>query len=221
MRFQDRHEAGQLLARRLGAFADEDTVVLALPRGGVVVGYEVATALGLPLEVLGVRKLGVPWQPELAMGAIAEGGAIYLNRNVLQMNDVQPDEVREVSASEKRELERRVQRYREGRTLPQVRGRTVLLVDDGLATGSTARAAIQALRRLSPRVLVLATPVASAETAAELRSEVDAVVSVREPTNLWAIGAWYNDFRPVSDEEVSLLLDRAHQAQPATEPSAP
>ncbi|RJS21952.1 phosphoribosyltransferase [Corallococcus sp. H22C18031201] len=221
MRFQDRHEAGQLLARRLGAFADEDTVVLALPRGGVVVGYEVATALGLPLEVLGVRKLGVPWQPELAMGAIAEGGAIYLNRNVLQMNDVQPDEVREVSASEKRELERRVQRYREGRTLPQVRGRTVLLVDDGLATGSTARAAIQALRRLSPRVLVLATPVASAETASELRSEVDAVVSVREPTNLWAIGAWYNDFRPVSDEEVSLLLDRAHQAQPATEPSAP
>ncbi|MBJ6765003.1 phosphoribosyltransferase [Myxococcaceae bacterium JPH2] len=220
MHFQDRHEAGQLLARRLGAFADADTVVLALPRGGVVVGYEVATALGLPLDVLGVRKLGVPWQPELAMGAISEGGSVYLNREVLQMNDVQPDEARAVLESEKRELERRVQRYRDGRSLPQVRGRTVLLVDDGLATGSTARAAILALSRLGPRVLVLAAPVASAETAAALRAEVDAVVSVREPTNLWAIGAWYNDFRPVSDGEVTLLLDRAHQAQPTAGPSA-
>lgn len=223
MTFQDRHEAGQLLAERLERDADDSMVVLALPRGGVVVGYEVAMALGAPLDVLVVRKLGVPWRPELGMGAIAEGGAVYLNREVLRLGDLHEGEVQAVAASEAREVERRVMRYRGLRPLPEVRGRTVLLVDDGVATGGTAHAAILALREKGPRKLILAFPVGAAQTVAALRREVDAVICLEEPSDLWALSAWYDDFHAVSDEEVLTLLAHARQATlaPAALPPTP
>lgn len=211
MRFRDREEAGRLLAERLREYAGEAPVVLALPRGGVPVGYEIAQALGAPLDVLMVRKLGVPWHPELGMGALAEGGAVYLNREVLEEAALEPAELKTVIAEETRELERRVQRYRGGRPLPELRGRTVILVDDGLATGGTARAAIRALRGFGAGRIILALPVAASQTAEQLREEVDAFVCVQEPSNLWAIGTWYEDFHQMSDEEVLVLLDQARR----------
>lgn len=219
MRFRDREEAGRLLAERLREFAGEAPVVLALPRGGVAVGYEVARAMGAPLDVMIVRKLGVPWHPELGMGALAEGGALYLNQEVLDSADLSPDEMRQVIVEETRELERRVQRYRGGRPLVDLTGRTVILVDDGLATGGTARAAVRALRGFGARSIILAVPVAAAETAESIREEVDTLVCVQEPTNLWAIGTWYEDFHQMTDEEVMVLLDQASRnmgAQPAS-----
>jgi putative phosphoribosyl transferase len=211
MRFRDREEGGRLLAKRLREYAGEAPVVLALPRGGVAVGYEIAQALGAPLDVMIVRKLGVPWHPELGMGALAEGGAMYINQEVLQEADIGPEELKTVIAEEARELERRVQRYRGGRPLPELRGRTVILVDDGLATGGTARVAARALRSLGAR-LILAVPVAASQTAEQLREEVDALVCVQTPNNLWAIGTWYEDFHQMSDEEVLILLDQARRA---------
>jgi putative phosphoribosyl transferase len=209
MRFRDREEAGRLLAERLREYAGEAPVVLALPRGGVAVGYEIARALDAPLDVMMVRKLGVPWHPELGMGAIAEGGAVYLNRDVLAEAELDPEELQGVIASEARELERRVQRYRGGRPPPELKGRTVILVDDGLATGGTARAAIRALRDFGARRIILAVPVAASQTTELLRPEVDALVAVQEPSNLWAIGNWYEDFHQMTDEEVLVLLDQA------------
>ncbi|MFL5345081.1 MAG: phosphoribosyltransferase [Hyalangium sp.] len=219
MRFRDREEAGRLLAERLREHVGETPVVLALPRGGVAVGYEVARALDVPLDVMMVRKLGVPWHPELGMGALAEGGALYLNREVLGSVDLTAEEIANVIAEETRELERRVQRYRGGRPLQDLRGRTVILVDDGLATGGTARAAVGALRGLGARSVILAVPVAASQTAEALRQEVDKLVCVQEPSDLWAIGTWYEDFHQMSDEEVLVLLDQAHRhlgASPAS-----
>lgn len=211
MRFRDREEAGRMLAERLRDTRDESPVVLALPRGGVPVGYEVARALEAPLEVLMVRKLGVPWHPELGMGAIAEGGALYVNPEVLAYADLTNEDALEVARQESLELARRVRLYRGERPLPDVRGRTVLLVDDGLATGGTARAASRAVRKLGPERLVLAVPVAAAETAEALRrEEVDEVVAVEELDMLGAVGAWYEDFHQVDDEEVLALLTHAH-----------
>jgi putative phosphoribosyl transferase len=212
MRFRDREEAGRLLAEQLREYAGEAPLVLALPRGGVAVGYEIARALDAPLDVMMVRKLGVPWHPELGMGALAEGGAVYINREVLQEAELEPDELRTVIAEEARELERRVRRYRGGRPLPELKGRTVILVDDGLATGGTARAAVRALRGFGAGRIILAVPVAASETAEQLREEVDTLVCVQEPVNLWAIGTWYEDFHQMSDEEVLVLLDQAHQS---------
>lgn len=220
MRFRDREEAGRLLAQRLREYASEAPVVLALPRGGVAVGYEVARALNAPLDVLTVRKLGVPWHPELGMGALAEGGAVYVNREVLAAAELDPEELRTVIAEESRELERRVQRYRGGRPLPELTGRTVILVDDGLATGGTARAAVRALRGLGARRIILAVPVAASQTTEQLREEVDSLVCVQEPGNLWAIGTWYEDFHQMSDDEVLVLLDQAHRAV-GTSPATP
>jgi putative phosphoribosyl transferase len=211
MRFRDREEAGRLLAERLREYIDEAPVVLALPRGGVAVGYEVARALDVPLEVMMVRKLGVPWHPELGMGALAEGGAVYLNQDVLASADLDAEELRAVVTQEALELERRVQRYRAGQPLPSLEGRTVVLVDDGLATGGTARAAVRALRGFGARRIILAVPVAASQTAEQLRQEVDALVCVEEPDNLWAIGSWYEDFHQMSDEEVLVLLDQARR----------
>jgi putative phosphoribosyl transferase len=211
MRFRDREQAGRLLAERLREYVRETPWVLALPRGGVAVGYEVARALDAPMDVLVVRKLGVPWHPELGMGALAEGGAVYLNHEVLATADLTTEEVNRVIAEEARELERRVQLYRGGRPLPDLTGRTVILVDDGLATGGTARAAVRAVRGFGARSIILAVPVAAAETAEALREEVDALVCVEEPRNLWAIGTWYEDFHQMSDEEVLMLLDQAHR----------
>jgi putative phosphoribosyl transferase len=211
MRFRDREEAGRLLAERLREYVGEAPVVLALPRGGVAVGYEVARALDAPLDVMIVRKLGVPWQPELGMGALAEGGALYLNREVLASVDLDTEEVTKVISEETRELERRVQRYRGGRPLQDLTGRTVILVDDGLATGSTARAAVRALRGFGARSIILGVPVAASQTAEAIREEVDVLVCVQEPRALWAIGTWYEDFHQMSDEEVLVLLAQAQR----------
>lgn len=210
MRFRDRSEAGRMLAERLKDVRDESPVVLALPRGGVPVGYEIAMALGAPLEVVVVRKLGVPWRPELGMGAIAEEGAMYLNPEVVAYSDLSDEEVRKVTTEETHELARRVRLYRGERPLPDVRGRTAILVDDGLATGGTARAAARAVRALGPKRLVLAVPVAAEETAKKLAAEeVDEVVAEQEPEMLGAVGAWYEDFHQVDDEEVLALLTEA------------
>lgn len=210
MRFQDRRQAGRILAARLLEEGDwPDALVLALPRGGVPVGYEVAQALHAPLDVYLVRKLGLPGHEELAMGALASGGVRVLNDDVVHALQV-PDEVIDLVAREEgRELQRRERLYRDDRPQPPVHGRTVILVDDGLATGSTMRAAVAALRRLGPQRIVVAVPVASPDTCAELRAEVDEVVCAYTPEPFRAVGYWYEDFSQTSDEEVHELLERA------------
>jgi predicted phosphoribosyltransferase/dienelactone hydrolase len=210
--FRDRRDAGAQLASRLRDLRDEMPVVLGLPRGGVPVAYEVARALDAPLDVLLVRKLGVPWQPELAMGAIGEGGVQVLNPAVLASTRVSEGDLDRIEQTERRELERRARAYRGDRAMTSVRGRTVVLVDDGLATGSTARAAIEVLRSLGAHRLVLAVPVASREAVAELRPEVDALVVVATPPDFRALGVWYGDFDPTSDQEVVRLLAAARSA---------
>jgi putative phosphoribosyl transferase len=215
MLFLDRTDAGRQLAALLTAYADRsDVLVLALPRGGVPVAYEVARALHAPLDVFLVRKLGLPGQEELAMGAIASGGVRVLNDEVVRALDI-PDEVIDaVAADEQRELERRERLYRDDRPAPEVRGRTVLLVDDGLATGSTMRAAVAALRQQQPRRIVVAVPVAAAETGEELRAEVDDVVCARTPDPFYAVGVWYRSFAQTTDQQVHDLLERAAEEHP-------
>jgi predicted phosphoribosyltransferase len=210
MRFHDRADAGRVLAGRLAAYADRpDVLVLALPRGGVPVGYEVARALRAPLDVFLVRKLGVPGREELAMGALASGGVRVLNEDVVRALGI-PEEVLDgVTAAEEQELRRREQTYRGDRLQPDVAGRTVILVDDGLATGSTMRAAVAALRRLGPARIVVAVPVGAVDTCAELEAEADEVVCALTPEPFLAVGLWYEDFTQTSDEEVRELLDRA------------
>jgi putative phosphoribosyl transferase len=205
--FADRQEAGRRLAPLLERYREERPVVLALPRGGVPVGREVARALGAPLDVLVVRKIGAPIQPELGMGAVAEGGARFLDPRVVHAVSATDEEVEQIVAAESAEVQRRVARYRGGRTLPDLTGRTVLLVDDGIATGGTMRAGIRALRSLGAGKIVVAAPVAAAETARTLETEADEVVCLLTPEDLWAIGAWYVDFGQVSDEEVVALLE--------------
>ncbi|HEX3584093.1 MAG TPA: phosphoribosyltransferase [Thermoanaerobaculia bacterium] len=206
--FADRVEAGRLLGeevvRRIGKRAD--AIVLALPRGGVPVGYEVARALGAPLDVFIVRKLGVPGQEELAMGAIASGGVRVLNDEVLSFVPVSPRTIEAVAERETRELERREKAYRGNRPPLDVEGKTVVIVDDGLATGSTMRAAVRALRKMKPREIVVAVPVAAPSTCAELRSTVDQMVCLRTPDPFQAVGLWYDDFTQTTDEEVHALL---------------
>jgi predicted phosphoribosyltransferase len=210
MLFQDRFEAGRLLASRLSHLANRsDVVVLALPRGGVPVGFEVAKALNAPLDVFVVRKLGVPGHKELAMGAIASGGVRVLNEDVVRAFGI-PDEVVDmVAAEEERELQRREREYRDGRPPIDVRGRAVILVDDGLATGSSMRVAALALKQKNPTQIVVAVPVASPDTCAEFESEVDQVICAVTPEPFRAVGQWYRDFSQTSDEEVRELLRRA------------
>jgi predicted phosphoribosyltransferase len=207
--FADRAEAGKLLgaevARRLGA--RQDIVVLALPRGGVPVGYEVARALDAPLDVFIVRKLGVPGQEELAMGAIASGGVRVLNDEVLRYVPVSRSTIDRVAELETRELERREKAYRGNRPPLDVTGKTVVIVDDGLATGSTMRAAVQALQKMSPREIVVAVPVAAPSTCAEFRAGVAEMICLRTPEPFQAVGLWYDDFSQTTDEEVHHLLD--------------
>jgi putative phosphoribosyl transferase len=206
-RFRDRAEAGRELARRLMDHAGRaDVLVLALPRGGVPVGYEVARALGAPLDIFLVRKLGVPGHEELAMGAIASGGVRVLNPRVVDAFGISAAAIERVAAQEQAELERRERAYRGGRPPPRVAGRDVILVDDGLATGSTMRAAAAALRAMHPRRLVVAVPVAAAETCEELRGEVDEVVCAMTPEPFYAVGLWYEDFAQTTDGEVAALL---------------
>jgi putative phosphoribosyl transferase len=210
IRFRDRIEAGQLLGRELEARLHEidDAIVLALPRGGVPVGAEVAKALGTPLDVFIVRKLGVPGHEELAMGAIASGGVRVLNRDVLDYARVTPQQLDAVAAREERELARREAEYRGNRPPLDVRERTVIIVDDGLATGSTMRAAVQALRAMEPKRVIVAVPVGVAQTCEEFRGIVDEIVCLRTPEPFEAVGLWYDDFTQTTDAEVHALLSR-------------
>jgi predicted phosphoribosyltransferase len=208
--FRDRTEAGRLLAAELRAYANRpDVLVLALPRGGVPVAYEVALTLQAPLDVFVVRKLGVPGCPELAMGAIATGGVRVLNEDVVRALDIPDDVIHTVAAAEQQELERRERLYRGDRPVPEVRGRIVILVDDGLATGSTMHAAVAALRQQEPARIVIAVPVGAAETCEEFHSVVDAIVCLHQPEPFYAVGFWYEDFSQMTDEEVRDLLQQA------------
>jgi len=209
-RFRDRIDAGRALAAELRHHADDpDVRVLALPRGGVPVGYEVARALHAPLDVFIVRKLGLPWHEELAMGAIASGGIVVLDEDLVRRAGVSGDELAWVITVERRELERRERRFRGDRTPPDIAGRTVLLVDDGLATGASMRAAVTAVRQERPRRVVVAVPIASPETCEAFRAEVDEVVCARTPERFEAVGLWYDDFRQTEDAEVHDLLEDA------------
>jgi predicted phosphoribosyltransferase len=211
--FRDRHDAGLKLAKRLRNYAGrDDTVVLALPRGGVPVAAEVASALGAPLDVFVVRKLGVPWHRELAMGAIASGGVRVRNEDVIRSLSISNDIFNAVVEEESLELERREAAYRDGRPRPEVRGKVVILVDDGLATGSTMRAAVEAVRRLGPARVVVAVPVGAADTCRELGELADEVVCAATPEPFFGVGSWYDDFSQTSDEEVRELLSHDHEA---------
>lgn len=208
--YRDRSEAGTILARQLSSYAGRtDVVVLALPRGGVPVAYEVARSLDAPLDVFLVRKLGVPGQEEFAMGAIAGGGVRLLSREVVEALAIEEHEIAAVVEKEERELARRERLYRGSGARVEVAGRTVLLVDDGLATGSSMRVGIAALRAQHPARIVVAVPVAARSTCDELAGEVDDMVCAATPEPLHAVGLWYRDFSQTSDEEVIELLGRA------------
>jgi len=214
MLYHNREDAGRQLAARLVHYAGrDDVIVLALPRGGVPVGFEVAEALGAPLDVFLVRKLGVPGHEELAMGAIATGGVRVLNEQVMRSLRPSAEELAEVESKELEELNRREREYRRDRAPLDVTGKTVILVDDGLATGSTMRAAVAALRRIKPSRIVVAAPVGAADTCAEFASEADEVVCAHEPEPFYGVGMWYEDFAQTTDDEVRELLGRSEAAR--------
>jgi putative phosphoribosyl transferase len=206
--FENRRDAGRQLAGRLAVYRDAAPVVLALPRGGVPVGAEVAEALGAPLDVVLVRKLGVPFQPELGMGAIGEGGIEVVDASLVRRAGVTREQLAAVEAQERAELARRAASYRGDRHPVPVEGRTVIVVDDGLATGGTARAAIEVVRARGAARVVLAVPIAPTDTVAALQAVADEVVSVETSDHFGALGQWYLDFRPTADAEVVELLDR-------------
>ncbi len=210
MLFKDRRAAGQVLAEELAAYANRpDALVLALPRGGVPVAFEVAKALNAPLDVFLVRKLGVPGQEELAMGAIASGGVRVLNEDVVRSLNLSEATIDQVAAKEQQELERRERLYRDDRPAPDVRDRTVILVDDGLATGATMRAAVTALRQQQPARIVVAVPISSPETCHDFENEVDEIICAQTPQPFYSVGLWYNNFSQTTDEEVRDLLKQA------------
>jgi putative phosphoribosyl transferase len=212
--FKNRTEAGRLLASKLQAYADRPlTLVLGIPRGGVLVAFEVAQALHLPLDIFVVRKLGVPSQPELAMGALDGGGFYLLNQEVIDAAGISKSEIQEVLRRERKELERRERLYRDGRKAFPVVGQTVILVDDGLATGASVRVAIRILKSQHPERLILAVPVAPPDTCEALKSEVDEVICLATPEPFRAIGCWYQDFTPTTDEDVRRLLSQPSLAR--------
>jgi putative phosphoribosyl transferase len=214
--FANRAEAGQLLAEKLLEYAGRDgVIVLGLPRGGVPVAFEVAQQLRVPLDVFIVRKLGVPGFEELAVGAIASGGVRVLNEDVARALPNADEVIEAVTARETTELERREQSYRDGRPAPDLRGKTVILVDDGLATGATMRAAVAALRRRDVARIIVAAPVGAPETCREFEHEVDEIVCAMAPEYFQAVGQYYDDFAQTSDEEVRELLARAAQNRSA------
>jgi putative phosphoribosyl transferase len=212
MLFEDREDAGRRLAGRLARYADERPVVFALPRGGVPVGAEVSRALDAPLEVIVSRKLGAPGQPEFGIGAVAPGGVRVLNERAVRALDIGEDYLELIAARESAEAARRLRLFRGDRPYPDLNGRTAILVDDGLATGVTARAALLALRRLRPRRLVLAVPVCAPQTAEMLRPETDDLIYLLAPPDLEAVGLWYQNFDQVPDEEVIRLLEEARSS---------
>jgi putative phosphoribosyl transferase len=212
MRFVDRAEAGRVLAEALRDVALDDPVVLALARGGLPVGEEVARALGAPLEVLVARKIGAPGQPELGIGAIAEGSTTPVATPLVEQLGVTPERFAALARAEQAELDRRVSRYRGTRPLPQLEGRDVVIVDDGLATGVTAEAAVRAVRARGPRTVVLAVPVAARDSVRRLSRVADRVVAVHTPADFRAVGTWYDDFDQTTDGEVLTILDRATRA---------
>lgn len=206
---QDRIAAGRALATLLAdRYRNEDVIVLALPRGGVPVAAEIARALAAPLDVLNIRKLGVPFQPELAMGAIASGGIRVLNPEVIRLAGVDRDTIEQVVAVESRELERRERLYRGDRARPQLAQRCVIIVDDGVATGATMDAAVAAARQLGPARVVVAIPLAPPDVIARLEAHADEVVCLAAPAPFFSIGQWYKEFRQVGDDEVQALLGR-------------
>jgi predicted phosphoribosyltransferase len=214
MIFRDRVDAGQKLAEKLTEYAGRDDVlILALPRGGVPVALEVAQKLNAPLDVFLVRKLGVPGHEELAMGAIASGGVRVLNERTINYLNIPEEVIDRVAAKEQRELERREKTYRDDLPAPDVKGKTVILIDDGLATGSTMRAAVIALKQMNPTKIVVAVPVASDETCREFQQEVDAVVCAITPEPFYGVGLWYDDFSQTTDEEVRELLQKTASRQ--------
>jgi len=209
-RYHDRTDAGRSLARALASYADDpDVRVLALPRGGVPVAFEVARALQAPLDVVLVRKLGLPDHEEYAMGAIASGGLVVLDRSVTARFGVSDDQIARTIQRERKELERREHLYRGGRASPDITARTVILVDDGLATGASMHAAVAALRDQHPKRIVVAVPIGASETCAAMRTDADDVVCAATPEPFLAIGLWYDDFSQTSDAEVRDLLERA------------
>jgi putative phosphoribosyl transferase len=215
-RFRDRIEAGELLAGKLAEYAGRpDVLVLALPRGGVPVGFEVARRLNVPLDALVVRKLGVPGQEEFAMGAVASGGVLNLNARTVEALGIPAGAIDAVVARERSELERRETVYRGGRPAPDVRHRTVILVDDGIATGSTMRAAIGALRSLGARRIVAAAPVMAGSSFRDMRGDADEVVAVIAPEDFSGVGQWYEDFSQTTDGAVQALLASAARPRPA------
>jgi putative phosphoribosyl transferase len=213
MRFKDRAEAGKFLAEKLLKYRDQpDVLVLALPRGGVPVAVEVAQALHIPLDVFLVRKLGVPGHEELAMGAVATGGVRVLNQSVMQNLGVTKAELDAVTRAEQQELERRQQAYRDARPLPEIHDHTVILIDDGLATGASMRAAVLAIRQQHPARVVVGVPAAAPETCDEFRDEVDDIVCAITPYPFYGVGQWFEDFSQVTDDEVRRMLMRVQQA---------
>jgi predicted phosphoribosyltransferase len=212
--FRDRTEGGRVLASKLTRYADrEDVQVLALPRGGVPVALEVAKALHAPLDVFLVRKLGVPGHEELAMGAIASGGVRVLNREVVDRLRISPELIEAVSAREQLELSRRERLYRNGRPAAEIRDRIAILVDDGLATGSSMRAAVAALRKLHPAKVIVAVPTASPEVCEDFQTEVDEVICAQTPEPFYSVGAWYEDFAQISDDQVREMLETLQPPQ--------
>jgi putative phosphoribosyl transferase len=212
--FEDRAEAGRLLAEKLLRFRNENPLVLALPRGGVVVGYEVARRLHAPLDVVIARKLGAPGHEELGIGAIAPGGVLVLDERATQILGITRAQLQKVIAKETKEMNRRLQLYRGDRPPPSVEQRTVILVDDGLATGVTARAAILSVKQQNPRRLIVAIPVCASETAGRLRDEVDELICDVMPADFRAVGLWYHRFEQTTDDEVIDLLTRAATSAP-------
>jgi predicted phosphoribosyltransferase len=205
--FRDRRDAGKKLAQKLLGYKDRaDVVVLALPRGGVPVGYEVAIALCVPLDILIVRKLGLPGREELAIGAVASGGVRVLNEDVIHVLDIGEEIIDSISRRERREVQRREEDYRGARPAPEVHGRTVILIDDGVATGASMRAAVTGLRARHPARIVVAVPTAAPEICESFRAEVDEVVCVMAPEPFYGVSRWYQDFSQTTDEEVRRLL---------------
>jgi predicted phosphoribosyltransferase len=213
--FNDRIDAGKRLAERLSEYANrEDVLILALPRGGVPVAFEVAKELNVKMDIFIVRKLGVPGNEELAMGAIASGNIRVLNEDVIRSFRIPQKAIDEATANELGELERRERIYRKNRPVPKISGSTVILIDDGLATGATMRAAVAAVKTKNPAKVIIAVPVAAPDTCSDFGSEVDEVMCVATPEPFYGVGAWYEDFSQTTDKEVCDLLDRATKIKP-------